>query len=219
MKRKRSRLALIGVLALALCVAVGLMAGSAVGAKKKGKKKSAKQVTATSTAVTNIPPAPNGDQVSFTSIPLTVGKKAKGKLVSGSSVTVTFSITEPGFAGAGTGDTGHLGLELTAPNGRSLFLTYPDDHDVGAIGPVTLSPNTPNEPCIPNTPPPPPPCADPEDVVGPPYAGTLKDLDLAFFTGVPARGTWTFKVLNGLTADSFTVGPVSLRIGLQNKPK
>ncbi|HKH41606.1 MAG TPA: hypothetical protein VKA41_07090 [Solirubrobacterales bacterium] len=218
-KPKRSRFALLGVLALALCVTVGLMAGAADAKKKGKKKKGAKQVTVSKTAPTDIPPA-SATQNSLTSVPLVVGKKAKGKVVSGNSVKVTFSVTEPGFTGApDSGDTGHLGIAVQSPSGRQVFVDYPDDHNIGAIGPVTISPDSSVQPCEPSLTPPPPPCSFPNATLGPPYAGTMGDVDLAFFTGVAARGTWHVNVFNEMDDKSFTLGPVSLNIGLQSVPK
>jgi hypothetical protein len=216
MKQRRSRLALIGVLALALCTTIGLMASAADAQKKK--KKGAKRVTVSKTAPTAIP-APAAEVESVTSVPLAVGKKAKGKVVSGGSVVLTFSLTDNGFTGVpDTGDTGHVGIAVQAPNGRKVFVTQPDDHNIGSIGPLTISPNSPVDPCVPDLTPPPPPCGA-DGTLGPPYAGTIGDPGLALFTGVPARGTWLVKVFNNVTDKSFTLGPVSLRIGLQSAPK
>jgi hypothetical protein len=218
MNRSRSRLALLGVLALTLCVTVGLTAGAAGAAKKKGKKKGAKQVTVSKTASTTIPPA-SPTQNSLTSVPLVVGKKAKGKVVSGSAVKLTFSLTDPGFTGTGDGDTGNLGIAVQSPSGRQVFIDYPDDENIGAIGPVTISPDSPVVECVPSTTPPPPPCTFPNATLGPPYAGTIGDVSLALFTGVAARGTWMVNVYNEIETKSFTLGPVSLNIGLQSVPK
>jgi hypothetical protein len=216
MGRKRSRFAMLGIAALSLCLAIGLASGAAE-AKKKGKKKSAKQVTVSRTTPTAIPPAP-GPSDSLTAIPLTVGKVAKGKVVSGNSVKVTFSITDPDFTGT-NGDTGHLGLAVQSPSGRQVFLDYPDDHDIGTLGPLTLSPDSSVGPCEPSTTPPPPPCENPEDTLPPPFAGTIGFVPLAWFTGAGAKGTWQFKVFNDDTGAGLTLNSVSLNIGLQAVPK
>jgi hypothetical protein len=216
MHQKRSRLAVLGIAALSVCVAVGLSSGAAE-AKKKGKKKSVKQITVSRTTPTAIPPA-STDQDSLTAIPLTVGKKAKGKVVSGNAVKVTFSVTDPDFTGT-DGDTGHLGLAVQSPSGRQLFLDYPDDHDIGTLGPLTLSPDSFVGPCEPDATPPPPPCENPEDTLPPPYAGTISNPLLALFTGAAARGTWVIKVFNNDDAAGLTLNSVSLDIGLQSVPK
>jgi hypothetical protein len=217
MKRRRSRLTLLGVLALAVCVTVGL-AGGADAAKKKGKKKGVKQITVSKTTPTDIPPAPNDDQDSLTSIPLTVGKKAKGKVVSGNSVKATVTVSDPNFTGT-DGDTGHVGLVVQSPSGRQVFLSQPDDHNIGTLGPITFSPDAATFACVPDTPPPPPPCSNPEATLGPPYAGTVGEYDLAIFTGVTARGTWNFRVFNDDPTQGVVINSVSLNIGLQSVPK
>ena len=78
MTRKRSRLALVGVLTVALSVTVGLLSGSVADAKKKKSKRS---FTVTKTAPTVIPGAP-GPAVVVVKVPIgTIGKKvAKGKV-------------------------------------------------------------------------------------------------------------------------------------------
>lgn len=214
MKQRRSRLALLGVMALALCVTLGLMAGAA-DAKKKGKKKGAKKVTVSKTTPTPIPGA-TADQGTVTEVPLTVGKKAKKKVVAPDSVAVTVKLSGP-VPPPNDGNLGHLGLAVSAPNGRRVFFDYPDDHNASVIGPLTVSANSSADPCIPSLTPPPPPCFFASETVGPPYAGTIGDPALALFSGIGAKGTWTFRVFNG-NQEAFSLDSVSLRIPLRTAP-
>jgi hypothetical protein len=217
MRTKRSRLALLGVSALAICVTVGLSVGAA-DAKKKGKKKGAKSVSVAKTTPTAIPPEVSPDLASATQVPLTVGKKAKGKEIAPDSIAVTFQLSGPPVTVPDDGNLGHLNIKLTAPNGRTIFLNYPDDHNASTLGPLTITANSPISECVPSTSPPPPPCSDPDQSLGPPYAGTIGDSFLGIFAGIRARGTWLFKVIND-NPEAFTLGSVSLAIPLRNPPK
>lgn len=218
MKTGRSRIAFFGVLALAVCVAVGLTAGAAEGKKKK--KKSANSVTVSKTASTPIPAGDGVNQIDgVASVPLTVGRKAKGKVVAFDSVSVTYGASGP----AGTLDA--LGFKLIAPNGRTIFLDNPEN-DVGpgddtTFGPLTETPNSPVFFCRPNPSPPPGGCPifDPDNSLGPPFAGTAGNGTLAHLGGGPARGTWTFKALNASTGPSYVLGPVSLNLSLITNPR
>ena len=213
MRQKRSRLAVLGIAALSVCLAVGLASGAAE-AKKKGKKKSAKQITVSKTTPTAIPAnPPTSTTAQFVQVPLTVGKKAKGKVVAPDSVAVTYKLSGP-VPPPDNGDLGHLELSVTAPNGRQIFLDQPDDHNASVIGPLTEAANSSTFACVPELAPPPPPCEDPEQSLGPPYAGTISNVSLAFFAGIGARGTWTFKVRN-FNDVQFSVDSVSLRIPLK----
>ena len=170
MKSKRSRLALIGVLALALSVTAGFLSGSLADAKKKGKGKKGGVVTVTKTTPTPIPVG-STSEYSMTTVPLSVGKKAKGKVVGANSVTITTTFT--GAAGFVSG----ISAELTAPNGRSSGLAAFPYGDTGATtaGPLTETANSPQHLCIFN-PAPPPRCmsgSTPETTVGRPYTGTI----------------------------------------------
>jgi hypothetical protein len=252
MKNKRSRLALLGALTLALALMVGLVSGSVADAKKK-KSKGTSAVTIAKTTPTTLPAAtaaqPTGcgglppttpctvnAQTSLTTVPLTVGKKAKGKVVSWDSVSVTYTITGAARTGAGTINSvpaaaSNVGICLTAPNGRTACLINPGGGDPNAttIGPTTNTPDSPIFTC---------PIAftgtngttstcgtsfftqqDPEGTNGPPtYAGTIGDNALAFLGGVPAKGTWTFKLRNRGTQTPATVSSISATIGLAPAP-
>jgi hypothetical protein len=249
MKSKKSRLAQMGLLALALSLTVGLVSGSIAHAKKK-KGKSGGSVTIAKTTPTALPPAspeqPTGcglpptftpctvsPKTSLTTVPLTVGKKAKNQVVSLGSVSLSYTITGSARTGAGTATdvpaaASNVGICLTAPNGRTACASQPGSFDENAttIGPVTETPDSPIGVC---------PTTetgtdgtqtvcgggaffsqqDPESTVAPPtYAGTIGNNSLAFFGGVPAKGTWTFKLRNTSTQTPATVSSVSATIGL-----
>jgi hypothetical protein len=221
MTRKRSRLVFFGVLTIVLSVTVGLVSGSVADAKKK-KKKAANQITVSKTTPTTIPPkaGPNANDT-ITSIPLTVGKKAKGKVVGWDSLTATSTFSAP------DNDTlSSMYAEITAPNGRTVFLNAPIvDTSVGfentTSGPLTETPNSPFGPCRPNASHPTCPGGSgefPEDIVAPPYNGTIGNPDLAWFGGVPAKGTWTVKVFSTSTTTAGTLNSISLSMTLKNAP-
>ena len=220
MKSKRSRLALIGVLAVAISVTVGLVSGSAAEAKKK-KKKGPRSVTVSKTTPTPIPAAAaGGDVASTTIVPLTVGKKAKGKLVDWSSVTVTTT-----FTGSDDQALASVFSRLTAPNGRTEGLTGPLWNVLGPpfntiSGPLTETPDSPVNACFPSAGHPCPAgfSSDPEATLGPPYAGTVGNNVLAHFGGIPARGTWLVKVFNASDTKTDVLNSVSLTISLRTAP-
>jgi hypothetical protein len=216
MGKNRSRLAMLGIAALSLCLAIGLASGAAE-AKKKGKKKGVKEITVSKTTPTAIPANPTTSvQAQFVQVPFTVGKKAKGKVVAPDSIAVTLKVSGP-VPAPDAGDLGHFDLSVTAPNGRQVFFNYPDDHNASVIGPVTVTANSSTFACAPGLTPPPPPCEDAEQTLGPPYAGTIGDPQLALFSGIGARGTWTFKVRN-FADTAYSLDSVSIRIPLALKP-
>ncbi len=212
MKSKRSRLALMGALALVLSVTVGLVSGSVADAKKKSKR----SFTITKTAPTTIPGAP-GPSVAVVKVPIgTVGKKiAKGKVVSLNGVNVTTTFTgSPGFA-SNIND-----VEVIGPSGRVGFLGNPIGNGTNTetiSGPLTETPNSANDVCIPDASPPPPPCADPDANLGPPYAGTIGNSSLLDFSGGAAKGTWFIKVTRGAGTEPITLGTVKVTGGLITK--
>jgi hypothetical protein len=221
MNRSRSRFALLGVLALAICVTVGLMAGAADAKKKKGKKKGAKQVAVSKTTPTPIPAGDGTNEVAgVASVPLTVGKKAKGKVVNANNLSVTYQLSDPG------GFLDDVDLKIVAPNGRAIFLDNPsqffgDGDTLTVVGPLTTTPNSATGYCFPNPTPPPAGCpdGDPDNTLGPPFAGTAGDFDLEHFAGVPAKGTWTAKALNFSTVATHVLNSVSIQFGLVTAPK
>jgi hypothetical protein len=219
-RSKTSRLALFGVLALVLSVTVGLVSGSVADAKKKKKKSGT--VTVSKTTPTTIPakasPASND---SLTTVPLTVGKKAKGKVVGWDSLTVTST-----FTGSDDQALGNISARLTAPNGRTVGLASPAWNFTGTgnttSGPLTETPDSPFGLCFsgpgPNNPCPGGNFGGPENTVGPPYVGTVANNDLALFGGVPAKGTWIVKLLNGSDTTTAVLNSITVRMTLKNAP-
>jgi hypothetical protein len=215
--------ALLGVLALAV---------PGVDAKKKHKGGKSSSVTVTGKTPVAIPPAiaPSGGvagKTSLVAVPLTVGKKAKKMLVSANSVAVTYSLTGAPGTGAGPFPDGSLwetDLSLAAPNGRTVDLNPPgwSDEDATATGPTTETADSPFFPCrLDNTGVPgtsfcdPTADQDPEGTLKPPsYVGTLGNVELAWFTGVRAKGTWILKARNFDTTKASTLTGISLKIGL-----
>jgi hypothetical protein len=238
MKSKRSRLALMGMLTLALALTVGLVSGSVADAKK-GKKKGAKSVTISKTTPTTLPPStpppptPPGTTInrSVTSVPLTVGKKFKGKVVSQDSVSVSFTLTGSARTGAGTVNdvpaaASNILIDIIAPNGRDLGVINPGfgDDNATTIGPVTVTPDSPfsvcdtiftgpmddSTVCVVN---------DSNATVKPPsYTGTLGESDLADLGGVPVKGTWTFQFRNLSRVTTATASSISATIGVNSAP-
>jgi hypothetical protein len=213
MKSRRSRLALVGVLALALSVTVGLVSGGVADAKK-----SKKSFTVSKNAATTVPGQP-GPGAAVAKIAIgDVGKKvAKGKVVSlnGVDVTTTFSGTA-GFA------DGVIAVVI-GPSGRNATLVNPLPNQSGGgnnetiSGPLTETPNSSTQACIPDNTPPPPPCSDPDATLLPPYAGTVGNEGLLNFSGSRATGTWFLKVFN-FNAEPITVNSVKVTGGLITKP-
>ncbi len=193
--RKRGRLALLGSLALTLCVTVGLV-GAADAAKKKGKKKPSK-ATIQKTNISIADRAAGGPQAAVTPVDLVVpgsfGKKQVG------NVDLTLQVT-------GSADDYLFDLEarLVAPNGRTARLEVPASGALTpaqnrSFGPTRYTPNSSVEFCFDPT----PPCTDPDDSLGPPFAGTVRELVLTDFNGIKMKGTWRLKLLdfedNGFT--------------------
>jgi len=216
MNARRFRLALVGVLALAACLAVGLATGSAVAKKKK---KGSNSITVSKTTPT---PMPAGDGVNEiagdATASLTVGKKGKGKLVS--SLTATYLLTDPG------GNLDDVDIKVIAPNGRTVFLDNPAIFFAGGdalttVGPLTESPDSSTGYCFPDPSPPPSGCPNgsPDNNLAPPWAGTARLLALADFAGVGAKGTWRFVAENFSTRSTHVLSMASLHLNLANKPK
>src|SRR5712691_6171633 len=111
MKSKRSHLARVGILALALSVVVGLASGSVAEAKKKGGHSVTTVGTPTAIPVAASGNAPDG----VANVPLLVGKKAKGKVVDWASLAITTA-----FTGSTPNALGDVSSELIAPNGRTV---------------------------------------------------------------------------------------------------
>jgi len=198
---------MITCLALLGVVAIG---GTADAKKKKSKSTT---VTATRTAPAIAPQHAVGAARVLLPIPLSIGNKAKGKIVDSESPSITYTLTGSVDALASTN------LKLTAPNGRTVGIFNPaDGHDDTTVGPLTLTANSPFDICAAwdtN----PPPCADPEANLLAPYAGTIGDASLDLFSGIGAKGTWTLKVLNGSTTEPVTLLNAKLSVPTASKFK
>ena len=214
MKSNRTRITVMGVLALAICVTVGLVSGGAADAKTK--KKGKRSFTVTKATPTAIPGAP-GPGVTVAKIPIgTVGKKiAKGKVVSLNGVTVTSVFSGPAGFASGVDE-----VDLIGPSGREALVRNPIGNGSNTetfSGPLTETPNSSVNVCVPDTPAPPPPCADPDSTLGPPYIGTVGNESLLNFSGSGAVGTWYVKVFVG-GPDAVTLNSIKVTAGLITKP-
>jgi hypothetical protein len=185
---RRQRLALIGILALALCTAFGATFAASAEAKK-GKKKAAPTFFQQSVSPNAAIP---DDVATGPSIPLnstiTVGKKFKGKVVGDVNVT---GIKTTGSADLAADD---LGFSITAPSGQRVILLGPTFISGASIGPLTFDDDTFTELCYS------PPCQYAPETLNPPYAGTANLLyngsagtgPLAQLNGSSMKGVWTF---------------------------
>jgi subtilisin-like proprotein convertase family protein len=191
MRSSRSRLAVLGILALALGVIAGPTAGAAQAKKKKvgGTVDITKQVNAPIPDATTGPPGTNGLLTST----ITVGKKFKGSVIRDVNVTVQTT-------GNNATAAQDLNARLTAPNGATSWLFRSLSGQ--SIGPLTLDDQSSNFLALGTT-------TNTPDQLGPPYAGTAQpDLWQHFggspLTGLnngPANGTWTLRVYDtGTTA-------------------
>jgi hypothetical protein len=188
----RRRLTLLGVLALALCTAIGLTLGSSAEAKKKQKK--AKQVVFTQSVAPNL--AVPDDVATGPSIPVkstitVAGKKFKNKVVGDLDVL--------GIQTTGTGASAaaNLRMKLIAPNGRTVSLIG-NSNGATSIGPLTIDAESPVSICNSAT----PTCSDPAQTLLRPFAGTANSQGLGgmgtggvrALNGVAMSGTWTFEI-------------------------
>jgi subtilisin-like proprotein convertase family protein len=191
MYRKRRGLPSLGVLALALSVAVGLTVGVA-DAKKKTK--AGGLVDITMPVNQQIPDAtgvaPNITSGTLTSTITVGGKKFKGTKVR--DVNVTLQTT-----GSTTNSAGQLDARLTAPDGASLWLFGNNSGPISgqSIGPLTLDDETPvNLGGL-------PPAPDSTTLVAP-YVGTAQPncfsaqgvCTLSALDNGPVTGVWTLRV-------------------------
>jgi hypothetical protein len=194
------RWALIGVLALALCMALGVTISSSAQAKKGKKPKVARFFQQTTSPNAAIPEAPaTGPSTPLLST-ITVGKKFNGRVVGDVNVT---GIKTTGSADPAAQD---LAFRIIAPNGQAVTLLG-SFLDTQSAGPLTLDDDTFTEICYSN-----PPCQWAPQTLNAPFAGTANLLfngsagtgPLAALNGVAMRGTWTFVVWdenqNGLTS-------------------
>lgn len=187
MRSKRSRLAVAGVLALALSVTAALPVVGVEAAKKKKKTPTtfAQQLGVNAAVPDDAAVGPSTPLVST----ITVPKKFKKKVVGDVNLT--------GFqsTGSGVGAANDLEAALTSPGGRTTIL-FDSVGDV-SIGPWTLDDDTKTSICNSPT----PTCLNPLATLLQPFAGTsnLTDEDddvwpLATHNGVRMNGTWTLTV-------------------------
>lgn len=190
MQRKRSRVALVGALALVLSVSVGLAVGGSAAAKKKKKSKVGGIVDITKAVNAPIPNATATTNGLLASTIDVGGNTFRGTLVRDVNVT----IQTLGATGATPAD--NLEARLTAPNGATTWLFAEDGPLAGiSIGPLTLDDESANIygglPPAPNA-----------TTLVAPYAGIAQP-DCAFVRGGCAfsamdngavSGTWTLRV-------------------------
>jgi hypothetical protein len=204
MKTKRSRLALVVFLALALSVTGGLVSGSVAAAKKK-RKKGGNIATVGKTVNAPIPDTPPGPIHYYGRLDTTlhVGKRFKGRKVS--NLDVSFQTT-----GDSADAAVDLDVKLVAPNYRGIGLE-PDNGvyaDGQSIGPLTLTRNSNVGLCNSAT----PPCNAPFPTLDRPFAGTAGDSQLATFNGVPMMGDWRLIVEDLENTHTSVLNSVKLRI-------
>jgi hypothetical protein len=205
------RIAVIGILALALCTALAMTLGGSAEAKKK-KKKTANVFSmsvAVNAPIPDVPATPGPSTPLRTTI--TVPKKFKGKVVGDLNV---LGIQTTGNAAGAARD---LRFKLTAPSGRTVYVIGSNNSAQGlgdtSIGPLTIDADSRISVCdVPN----PANCDDPAQQLIRPFAGTANELGLGTqstggvnsMNGVPMRGTWTFTVF-----DQHDVGQTSILNG------
>lgn len=187
MQQRRSRLALVGLLTLALCATVGLTAGGTAEAKKGKKGGGTVNVTVGGTKA--VPAATTGPPFRYGILSSTaaVGKKFKGRRIDDVNVTVQLNAS-----GVGSELDALFGI-LTAPNGNSVYLF--EDLFGTVAGPLTFDDESPlsvnqSDPAD---------FQDP-DFLNPPYIGRVEPFfgeELSSMDGGPARGAWTLKIRNG----------------------
>jgi subtilisin-like proprotein convertase family protein len=187
MKGRRTRFALMGVLAIALSAAIGAAPGAAQ-AKKKKQAKAGGTVDITQPVNTPIPDATATTNGVVASTITVGGRKFKKTVVR--DVNVTLQAT-----GSADGAAGELTARLTAPNGATTWLfgnalagtsfgpTTFDDESVNTLGGITPF--------------------DPTLLVSP-YAGTVQPhcfsaqggCALSAMDGGPVTGAWTLRVVD-----------------------
>jgi hypothetical protein len=194
MRSRRPRLALLGVLALALTVTVGLVSGSVADAKKN--KKSANVATVSNNTPRAIPDRAAGVGTTYGRLDtnLTVGKKFKGKSVG--TLELTFQTT-----GNSADASDDVRFDIIAPNGYRLPWNWTDNNIDNSqnIGPLTITPNSPFRTCDLTT-----TCSDPFQTLHAPYVGTVGDNTFQWFRGLPMKGVWDVVFLDSSSAGSKT---------------
>jgi hypothetical protein len=176
---KRSRFALVGVLALALCATAGLTA-SAAQAKNKVTR------TCKSTPVPDAGPLPTqvwGQAVCEAKL----GNKFKGLQVG------RVELRDISLTGTEAGAIDDLTLRLVAPQGNVEPVVRPFTGSPGllAIGPYTAKQNTSTTACSS------PPCSDPFATAVPPYSNVaIQESGFHEFIGDKVKGTWKLYVFD-----------------------
>jgi hypothetical protein len=180
----KRKLPLAGAIcALALLGGV-LLGGTATAAKKKHTTHSRANVTKIVNAV--VPNRTAGGPYGVLRSPITLGKKYKGKTIG--DVNVTFQT-----GGSTATAASDLLVKVSAPNGNTVVLVSTPGLLGQNVGPLTLDDETRAEICNDTT----PPCADPDDTLGPPYAGTAEPFEsLSHLNGGKMKGTWVLSVFD-----------------------
>jgi subtilisin-like proprotein convertase family protein len=189
MQRNRSRLALLGILALALGVTAGLTASEAAAAKKK-KGKSGGTVDITKVVGAAIPDNTATTHGLLTSTIDVGGKKFRGTQVRDVNATVQTTGLQPDALS-------NLSVLLTAPNGATVWLFAVVSGQ--NLGPLTFDDETFMQLFSSDQPP-----RDPTQVTRP-YIGTVQPYCYFAFGGCPlsvldngpVTGTWTLRVFDG----------------------
>jgi hypothetical protein len=212
MQRKRSRFAILGILALAFSVTAGLTLSDVAAAQKKkgggGSKTFSKGGGPIPDPFVNPAPTGNGGPPDFhqgvRSSKITVGRKFAGAKIKDLNVQVA----------ATHADISDLSFDLIGPNGVFITLSAGNDNTVGAAPPTTIfgptifddqaslfindtnsCPTDPDTVCTPATP------SGAPGEARPPYAGAFKPEDGTLASlGSRLMGSW---VLLAFDTDPF----------------
>jgi hypothetical protein len=200
-KPARSRLALLGALALAFLLAAALAAGEVSAAKKKKKKQriggTADITRLVGTGIPDATPGPPFTSGTLTSTIDVTEKKFQRALIR--DVNVTIQTT--GASGASPLDD--LAAQLTAPNGATTWLIGTGLSGAN-LGPLTLDDETVNALTFG-----PPPARNPHTLTSP-YVGVaqpfcflaLGGCTLSAMDGGPAAGTWTLRFFDATVGEN-----------------
>ena len=215
MGRKRSRMALVALLALALSATAAIATGGQVAAAKKGSSGTARTFKNGQSSVIPDRPIGNLTFVGVLDSTIRVGKAMKGKLVG--DVDVSIRATHP--------DLDDLDFYLIAPNGAKVFLTGNHDGVANAAtsygtgnadcsgAMTTFSDETANfiSDATAATP------IEPNQILSP-WAATVQPegFPLSVLDGGKARGIWTLRAEDFVNGDSGTLNCWKLRIKPRN---
>jgi hypothetical protein len=199
-KPARSRLALIGVLALAFMLAAAMAAGDVSAKKKKKKQRIGGIVDITKAVGTGIPdatPAPGPTIGTLASTIDVTEKKFRKALVR--DVNVTIQTTGV----SGTSPLSDLNAQLTAPNGATTWLIG------NALSGTNLGPLTLDDETVVNLTFAPPPARNPHTLTAP-YTGiaqpfcflALGNCTLSAMDSGPAAGTWTLRFFDSVVGET-----------------